>query len=173
MSDTIGEEFGRFWEQTCEKVKAYLFCACNNRHDADDLAQECYLRALRNWGYYNGQGTRQAWLFAIARNTQIDWLRKRIRDRRLAERHSERPASEAEPASGPQFDDIEMIWQAVGHLATEYKEVVYLRFAAELSYAEIAELLGVPIGTVRSRLHRGLKALRAHIKETGKCNVKS
>ena len=173
MSDAIGEEFGRFWEQTCGKVRAYLFCACHDRHDAEDLAQECYLRALRNWGRYNGQGTRKAWLLAIARNTQVDWLRKRIRDRRVVERHSKQPVRQTEAASGLGFDDIEMIWQAVGDLPDEYKDVVHLRFAAELSYSEIADLLGVPIGTVRSRLHRGLKALREHIGDKDKCNAKS
>lgn len=165
MSDPIREEFGRFWEQTCEKVKAYLFCACNHQHDADDLAQECYLRALRNWGRYNGQGSRQAWLFAIAHNTQVDWFRKRARDRRLVERHNPPAAAEDAASSGSNHDDLELLWSAVGHLADEYKEVVHLRFAGELSYAEIADALGVPVGTVRSRLHRGLKALREHIEE--------
>ncbi len=165
MGDSVAEEFGRFWEQTCEKVRAYLFCACHNRHDADDLAQECYLRALRNWGYYDGRGSRLAWVFAIARHTQVDWFRKRARDARVLEPHNERVVQESQPNSTSEFDDIEMVWQAVGDLPTEYQEVVHLRFAGQLSYAEIAEALGVPVGTVRSRLHRGLKALRERIEE--------
>lgn len=165
MSDPVGEEFGRFWEQTCEKVRAYLFCACHNRHDAEDLAQECYLRALRNWGYYDGRGSRLAWLFAIARHTQVDWFRKRARDTRVLEPAAERIVAESQSDSTSEFDDIEMVWQAVSKLPDEYKEVVHLRFAGDLSYAEIAESLEVPIGTVRSRLHRGLKALRQRIEE--------
>jgi len=52
MAKRLQEEFGRFWEQTRDRVRAYMFCACSNATDADDLAQECYLRVLRKWGHY-------------------------------------------------------------------------------------------------------------------------
>jgi len=162
MAERPQKEFGRFWEQTRDRVRAYMFCACSNAADADDLAQECYLRALRNWSCFDGKGTRQAWLFAIARNTQVDWFRKRGRDARLLASEERLHPSKA---SSPIAEDVEVIWQAVTHLATEYQEAIHLRFGADLSYAEIAEMLGVPVGTVRSRLHRGLKAIRERIEE--------
>jgi RNA polymerase sigma-70 factor, ECF subfamily len=162
MAQQFEREFRRFWEQTRDRVRAYMFCACTNATDADDMAQECFLRALRNWECFNGKGTRQAWLFAIARNTRVDWFRKRGREARLAASDDQRGVREE---SRPDADDMEVIWKTVGSLGTEYQEAIHLRFAADLSYAEIAELLGVPIGTVRSRLHRGLKAVRAQIEE--------
>jgi RNA polymerase sigma-70 factor (ECF subfamily) len=162
MARTHLTEFGQFWRQTCDKVRAYMFCASNNASDADDLAQECYLRAFRNWDRFDGRGNRQAWLFAIARNTQADWFRKRGRDARLLER--ERLDAVAEiPA--PEIESADAVWQAIGKLTGEHREIVHLRFAADLSYAEIAQMLGVPVGTVRSRLHRALKAIREQIKE--------
>jgi RNA polymerase sigma-70 factor, ECF subfamily len=102
-------------------------------------------------------------LFAIARSTQVDWIRKRCRQNRTVEEHREddEPEAVAEPSS----DDAEAIWQAVSRLGLEQREVVHLRFAAGLGYAEIAETLGVPVGTVRSRLHRSLQALRGLIEE--------
>jgi len=139
-----------------------MFCACSNATDADDLAQDCYVRALRNWGQFNGQGTREAWLFAIARNTQADWFRKRGREARLAVSDDGPHAHETSP---PTADAIEAVWEAVETLGPEYQEAIHLRFAAELSYAEMARLLDVPIGTVRSRLHRGLKAVRKQVEE--------
>ena len=139
-----------------------MFCACSNATDADDLAQECYLRALRNWDCFNGKGTRQAWLFAIARNTQVDWFRKRGREARLAASNEGRRACET---SEPVADEIEAVWKAVSNLGADCQEAIHLRFAADLSYAEIAETLGVPVGTVRSRLHRGLKAVREQTEE--------
>ncbi len=163
MAQRFQEEFGRFWEQTRDRVRAYMFCACSNATDADDLAQECYLRVLRNWGRFDGRGSRQAWLFAIARNTQVDWFRKRGRQVRLLESGDDRIVSEA--GSAPEADDVEAIWKAVEGLGGEYREVVHLRFAADLSYLEIAQMLDVPIGTVRSRLHRGLKIVRKQIEE--------
>ena len=162
MAPRFEREFRRFWEQTRDRVRAYMFCACSNATDADDLAQECYLRALRNWDGFNAKGTRQAWLFAIARNTQVDWFRKRGREARLAGADDGRRVWEA---SEPVADEIEAVWKAVDNLGTEYQETIHLRFAADLSYAEIAETLGVPVGTVRSRLHRGLKAVRERVEE--------
>ena len=162
MAQRFEREFRRFWEQTRERVRAYMFCACSNTTDADDLAQECYVRALRNWDCFDGKGTRQAWLFAIARNTQVDWFRRRGREARLVACGE---ATHPRETSEPVIDELEAIWKAVGGLGSEYQEAIHLRFAADLSYAEIAELLGVPIGTVRSRLHRGLKAVRERIEE--------
>jgi RNA polymerase sigma-70 factor (ECF subfamily) len=161
MTQGLQNEFASFWEQTRDRVRAYMFCACSNGSDADDLAQECFLRALRNWGRFEGKGSRQAWLFAIARNTQVDWLRKRKRHARLAD--SDACAHRGMPQIAR--DDVEMVWKTVSNLGPEYREVIHLRFAADLSYVEIAEMLGVPIGTVRSRLHRGLKAVRESIRE--------
>ncbi|MHC4517478.1 MAG: RNA polymerase sigma factor [Planctomycetota bacterium] len=161
MTQGLQGEFGTFWEQTRDRVRAYMFCACSNSSDADDLAQECFLRALRNWSRFEGKGSRQAWLFAIARNTQVDWFRKRKREARLLEPGD--AGTHDVPQAG--FDDIEMVWETVSGLGTEYREVLHLRFAADLSYVEIAEMLGVTIGTVRSRLHRGVKAVRERIED--------
>ncbi len=58
------------------------------------------------------------------------------------------------------IDDVEKIWSAVEELNEEYKEVIQLRFAAGLSYEQIAHTLEIPVGTVRSRLHRSLKAIK-------------
>lgn len=162
MARTFQTEFGQFWRQTCGKVRAYMFCASNSASDADDLAQECYLRAFRNWDRFDGRGSRQAWLFAIARNTQTDWFRKRGRDARVLERGAADRTSEASP---PDLDNAEALWQAVGRLTAEHREIVHLRFAADLSYDEIARTLNVPVGTVRSRLHRALKAIREQMEE--------
>lgn len=162
MAHTFQTEFGQFWKQTFGKVRAYMFCASNSASDADDLAQECYVRAFRNWNRFDGRGSRQAWLFAIARNTQADWFRKRGRDARLLEQGRLDMASEV-PA--PDIDNAEALWQAVGTLTVEHREIVHLRFAADLSYVEIAQMLGVPVGTVRSRLHRALKAIREQMEE--------
>jgi RNA polymerase sigma-70 factor (ECF subfamily) len=138
-----------------------MFCACSNVNDTDDLAQECYLRALRNWDLFSGRGSRRAWLFAIARNTQIDWFRRKTRH--AAALDQERTVRAAPVMTAP--GDADMIWEIVDGLEAGHREVIHLKFAAGLSYAEIADILSVPIGTVRSRLHRALRELRKRIKE--------
>lgn len=140
-----------------------MFCACNNWSDADDLAQECYLRAARSWDQFDGSGSRQAWLFTIARNAHIDWFRRRTRQEQVLEAESRARVSEQPVACEP--DDIEVVWKAANGLRRDQRDVIHLRFAAGLSYAEMADTLKVPVGTVRSRLHRSLKMLREQIEE--------
>jgi RNA polymerase sigma-70 factor, ECF subfamily len=157
------DEFIEFWQRTSSKVRAYMLCACHNYSDADDLTQDCFMRALRGWDAFAGTGSRQAWLFAIARSTQIDWLRKEHRKKRDGEGRTDDDGQAV--AMDANSDDAEALWQAVERLGREQREVVHLKFAGGLSYMEIAETLGVPIGTVRSRLFRGLQALRGLIEE--------
>jgi RNA polymerase sigma-70 factor (ECF subfamily) len=164
MKDRYANEFQEFWNRTAGKVRAYMFCACEDWNDADDLTQDCCLRALRAWGQFDGRASRQAWLFGIARRTRVDWFRRKKRDGvalcqedidGLQKAHIEKPA----------FDEIEKIWDAVKDISAEQSEVIHLRFAAGLNYAQISHTLGIPIGTVRSRLHRGLKAVKEIVGE--------
>ena len=75
MKDKYANEFQEFWTHTAGKVRAYMYCVCENSADADDMAQDCCLRALKARGQFNGRASRQARLFGIARRTRVDWLR--------------------------------------------------------------------------------------------------
>lgn len=163
MRSRLKMEFDRLWIQTAGKVRAYMFCACGSWTDADDMVQNCYLRALRGWEKFDRRGSRQAWLFGIAKRTCADWFRTK---RRKSEAVGLSNLDDLECGSLERSDveRTEAVWAAVKDLGAEQGEVVHLRFAADLSYAEIAGALGVPVGTVRSRLHRGLKAIREKIK---------
>ena len=162
MTGEFKQEFRDFWTKTAGKVRAYMFCTCENWSDADDMTQEVYFRALRGWNQFNGSASRQAWLFGIARRTRADWFRKKEREGTTigSENLDEisRVASEE-----PDTDNLERVWDTIKDLKAEQSQVIHLRFAAGLSYAQIAQALGIPIGTVRSRLHRGLKDIREHI----------
>jgi RNA polymerase sigma-70 factor (ECF subfamily) len=158
MKEQTKIEFEAFRQVSEKRLLAYMRCACNRPEDAEDLVQDCYLRAFRAWGRFNGSGSRQAWLFTIARRAYIDWLRsKKRRGGTVSLDRIDHPAAPSEHAS---HEDAETVWQIIEGLPPEQREVIRLRFAAQLSYAEIAQTLGLPIGTVRSRLHRALKAVR-------------
>jgi RNA polymerase sigma-70 factor (ECF subfamily) len=163
MSNEFNVEFGKVWEQTAVKVRAYIFCICRDRNDTDDLAQECYLRALRNWEQFDGKGSRQAWLFTIARRTCVDWFRTKRKSVQISLDTLGELQEVVSEKRNP--DDIEIVWEIIKSLKPEYKEILYLRFAGGLNYAEMAKTLDIPLGTVRSRLHRGLRALRTKIEE--------
>ncbi|MBN2182671.1 MAG: RNA polymerase sigma factor [Sedimentisphaerales bacterium] len=159
MKDKITKEFQEFWTRTAAKVRAYMFCACDNWDDADDMTQDCCLRALNAWGQFNGRASRQAWLFGIARRTRADWFRQKRR-RNVTVHPDNMDKLQKVEAEKSNINEIEKIWNVIKDLNTEQSEVIHLRFAAGLDYAQIAHTLGIPIGTVRSRLHRGLKAVK-------------
>ncbi len=159
MTGEFKQEFRDFWTKTACKVRAYMFCACENWSDADDMTQDVYLRALRGWSQFNGKASRQAWLFGIAKRTRSDWFRQKKRES-IAGGSDSPEKFDKVISDSTDIDDIEKIWDAVRELDDEQSQVVHLRFAAGLSYAQIAQALGIPIGTVRSRLHRGLKFIR-------------
>ncbi len=164
MKDRYTNEFQEFWTGIAGKVRAYMFCACESWVDADDLTQDCCLRALRAWGQFDGRASRQAWLFGIARRTRVDWYRRKKRDG-LALCQEDIDEFQKADSKKPETNEIEKIWDTVKDLNPEHSEVIHLRFAAGLSYAQIAHTLGIPIGTVRSRLHRGLKAVKEIVGE--------
>ena len=164
MSSRFKIEFDELWARTAADVRAYMFCAAGSWNDADDMVQDCYLRALRGWGQFDGRASREAWLFGIARRTRADWYRKKRR-KSAAVSMANMDELDGGFGEGEDANRINIVWDAIGELGAEQGEVVHLRFAAGLGYAEIASVLGVPIGTVRSRLHRGLKSIREKVKD--------
>lgn len=134
-----------------------------NREDAEDLVQEAYLRAFRSFDTFQGDDVR-AWLLAVVRNTCFTFLRKKG-DQPIAE-FDEQLHSTADQS--PNAESVLLNQAALGALQgclealpLEFREVIILRELEELSYKEISDIAGVPIGTVMSRLARGRKRLQA------------
>jgi len=150
--------FERLWCEASGRARSYIYCVCGDAAASDDILQESYLRAWRNWGRFTGQGSREGWLFGIIRRTCGDWFRKH---KRLTARSLETvDESEFVVEKNGETIDIEPIISAIGQLQVDQREIVYMRFTGGLSYAQIAEALAIPTGTVRSRLHRAMKELR-------------
>jgi RNA polymerase sigma-70 factor (ECF subfamily) len=134
---------------------------------AEDLAQEAMLKAYRAWHQYRPGTNARAWLLTIVRNTFINQYRREQHegssvDLAAMESYTALPeAPQADPEGGffERMVDEEVV-RAVDELPQEFREVVILSDIEDLSYAEIAELLGVPIGTVKSRLFRARQLLQ-------------
>jgi RNA polymerase sigma-70 factor, ECF subfamily len=146
--------------------------------DADDLVQETYLKAFRFWGSYE-QGTNiKAWLFRIMKNSYINRYRKEtkepdrvdydeVKDFYSTVRHESTESNDLqERLFGNLLDDD--VTKAIASLPHEFRTVVILSDIEGLSYEEIAEFVDCPVGTVRSRLHRGRKQLRGQLTEYGR-----
>jgi RNA polymerase sigma-70 factor (ECF subfamily) len=134
-----------------------------NEQDARDMVQESFLRALKFFGNFRG-GDPRAWLLTIVRNTVYSWFKRRqSRDHVLEveeqidqfEDVSVNPAQLLERSA-----NIELVRDAIAQLPTEFREAVVLREMENLSYKEIADITGVRIGTVMSRLARGRAQLQ-------------
>src|ERR1044072_4604497 len=158
-----------------EAVMPHLDAAYNlarwltrNEADAQDMVQEAYLRALRFFGGFHGTDAR-AWLLTIVRNTCYTWLKRNRSlelsgdlDEVMLPKESEQPDPEASHFLKVQS---QLINEAIEKLPIEFREVVILRELEELSYKEIAEITGIPIGTVMSRLSRARKRLLVGLRE--------
>ena len=133
-----------------------------DEHDAEDVVQEAYLRAYRFFDGFRG-GDGRAWLLAVVRNTCYTWLK---RNRPPAPTASfDEALHAADETFNPEALFLqgaarEMLHEALGELAPEFREVVVLRELEGLSYKEIAAVTEAPLGTVMSRLARGRGMLR-------------
>jgi RNA polymerase sigma-70 factor (ECF subfamily) len=138
--------------------------------DAEDLVQETYLKAYRFWGSYEKGTNIKAWLFRILRNTYINAYRHESRTPETVDfdnvhhlHHQDNPqpdTSSLMSVSNLLEDDVS---KAVAGLPDEFRTVIILSDIEGLTYGEIAEFTASPIGTVRSRLHRGRKLLRSQL----------
>ncbi len=141
-----------------------------NAADAEDAVQECYLRALRHFDSYRGPAMKP-WLLAILRNVCNAEFARRGRQDVPADDAEDDPASEQpplwqEPPGSPEAvllrrQDDDAIRRLVAALPQPFREAIVLREVNELSYQEIAEVAGVPVGTVMSRLARARSMLRS------------
>jgi RNA polymerase sigma-70 factor (ECF subfamily) len=169
------EQNGRFEQVLMPHLDAAYNLArwlTRNDHDAEDVVQEAYLRAFRFFDGFRG-GDARAWLLKIVRNTCFTWLRQN-RDQALATEFDEETHSEESDSSSPeklmlQNADSQLVRQALEELPVEFRETLILRELEGLSYKEIADVIGISIGTVMSRLSRARQRLeKALVDRAGK-----
>jgi RNA polymerase sigma-70 factor (ECF subfamily) len=138
-----------------------------SEHDAQDVTQEAYLRALTFFATQRGSNPR-AWLLTIVRNTCFTWLQKN-RPKEVSAPISPDDVLDAGTTSlNPEVlairrADRELVRQAIAELPVEFREVIVLREMEELSYKEIGEVAGIPLGTVMSRLARARAQLEQNL----------
>lgn len=155
------------------RLMRYLTFLTGKRETAEDLFQETWMRVLMRGAQYNGKARFDTWLFTIARNLAIDLSRKRTMaslDQLQEPGEDERPFEIAVEGPSPfeQFcsrEDAAEVSAVLLELHATYREVLVLRFHEEMALEEIAAVTKAPLSTVKSRLYRGLAALKPQIEK--------
>ena len=161
----------RLIEQYQHRLLRYLVYLSGNRDLAEDLFQETWIRVLERGHQYDGRHEFSTWLYAVARNLTIDYLRKksaRSLDGLMEdEEHAPLQPADTRPMAWEvvqQHEQAERISAALVSIPAEYRETVVLRFQEGFALDEIATVTGAPLGTVKSRLYRGLNMLMSRLK---------
>ena len=160
----------RLIEQYQHRLLRYLVYLSGNRELAEDLFQETWIRVLERGHQYDGRHEFSTWLYAIARNLTIDYLRRKspvsldglVDD----EPHAPLELADTRPMAWEvvqQHEQAERISAALAGIPAEYREAIVLRFQDGLALEEIAAVTGAPLGTVKSRLYRGLNLLMGQL----------
>lgn len=146
-----------------------------NKHEAEDITQEAFLRAYINLHTFDQKRKFSTWIFRIATNLCIDRIRKKKPDYHLdaqvpgtdgLDMYSQIAASEELPVE--QLEKMEMqerLQYEISRLPDKYRSVIVLKYMEELPLLEISEILDLPLGTVKTRIHRGREALRKQMSE--------
>ena len=149
------------WEPLMRTHQAAVFrlayLLLGDPDEAEDAAQETFLRAYHALRRFDPARPLRPWLMQIASNLVRNRRRSLGRQFRAWMRLAAEPAG-ADPSLAP--DDTQALWQAIRKMSFEHQQVLYLRYFLDLSEQEISDALGIPPGTVKSRMHRALAALR-------------
>ena len=168
--DLLDELIGRYQY----RLPRYLWTLTGYREAAEDLFQETWIRVLEKGHQYDPRWRFEAWLFSIARNLAIDRLRQRQPEslEALLRPNEEQGAREWPDTESPtpfqaavNVEQSERVKGVLRRLPPDAREVLVLRFQEDMDLSEIAEVVGAPLSTVKSRLYRGLESFRNLLEE--------
>ncbi|AWB46095.1 RNA polymerase sigma factor SigW [Paenibacillus sp. CAA11] len=170
------EAFAELVELYKDKLYHLAYRMLNNRHEAEDVVQETFLRVHKNWMRYDENQKFSTWIYRIATNLSIDRLRKRkpsysldaeLNDQEGTDGYALIPGDERTPESEYMLSETQQsIHQAIDSLPAKYKSVMILRYLQEMSLQEIGDTLGMPVTTVKTRVHRGREFLRKKLESS-------
>ena len=164
VGDGDAKAFALLYDRHSRAVYSLAYRLINERQAAEDLVQEAFIKVWRSAGGYRvGRGSVRTWILSIVRNRGIDQIRSRASRRRTQDK-----LEASTPTSGPNEAFAEtwrnfnrdLLRQALGEIPYEQREVLALGHLSELTHAEIAERLCLPLGTVKGRMRLGFEKLR-------------
>ena len=168
------KDFDRVVEVYRPAVFRFILASLRDRDDAESLTQDCFLRAFRHRGQFRGDAAVKTWLMQIAANLVRDlirnrrfqfWKRTQSNATRAHDFFEAASSAEASPeARALAREQLRAIWTATDKLPGRQREVFVLRFVEDMDLVEIAQVLGMKEGTVKSHLFRALHAVREQMR---------
>ena len=160
--------FARLVAETQGEIHNLAYNVLRNHDEAQDMTQEVYLRVWRALPSFRGDAKFKTWLYRIAINTCLNRRRKLRKELHIIDRENAlagiaAPKHENPAAKAVTKERNALIWAAVDRLSEKYRLVITLFYQQQLSYREIAELLSLPLGTVKAHLNRARQALAASL----------
>jgi RNA polymerase sigma-70 factor (ECF subfamily) len=162
--------FAELVELYKDKIFHLAYRMLNNRHEAEDVVQDTFLRVYKNLERYDENQKFSTWIYRIGTNLCIDRLRKRkptysldaeMNDQEGIDGYAMIPSEDRTPETEYMLSETQqMIRQAIDSLPAKYKTVMVLRYMQELSLQEISDVLDMPVTTIKTRVHRGREFLR-------------
>lgn len=154
------DAMGRLVECYSSRLYGFFYRLSGDRDVSEELLSELFLRLVRKIKDCDS-GSFENWLFTVASNLFRDHLRKQYRSRKLIEEKTRQEENEAQrPPEKAALEVSDRLQWALDRLDKETAELIMLRYYGDMSFKELAELKKVPIGTILSRVHRGLKKLK-------------
>lgn len=161
------EAFKKLFQSFAPRVKSYMMRQGADSNTAEELAQETLLMVWRKAALYSGEkGSATTWIFTIARNLRIDRLRREVAWQPLPEGADDEPSGD--PLPDEELDARErrdQVRAALAELPADQSEVITLSYIEGLSHSEIAERLGLPLGTVKSRMRLAYQKVRSAVED--------
>lgn len=171
------DAFGLLVEKYQTKVYNLALRMCGNEDDAFDLSQDSFLRAWKSLGSFQFESSFSTWLFRLSSNICLDFLRAKKRRAAVSLTMVSDEDEETQldlPDSGPTpeeaalaAEDRQILMRAINSLPADQRQIITLRAINDLSYTQIAEILNIQEGTVKSRLSRARTALRNKLLQNG------
>jgi len=145
--------FQELYERFADRVYRYAYTILRARHLAEEVAQEAMIAVWKGASKFAGRSKVSTWIFGIARNQAYSLVRKEMRTERVPD------VVLVDPDPAPDIQRQERVARALERLSADHREVVFLTFYEGLSYGEIASILGIPTGTVKSRMFHAKRQL--------------
>jgi RNA polymerase sigma-70 factor (ECF subfamily) len=171
------DSFDMLVKHYLKPVYNFVFRLSNNKNEANDIVQEVFVKVWKNLKKFNPDKNFKTWILTIARNTTIDWLRKKRNivfselnrlDEEGGEKYFEETIADIEPLPDEIFMKKELdkeVEKVLSKLRPDFREIILLHYTEELTFEQISEIVGKPLNTVKSQHRRALNTLRKFIIE--------